>query len=559
MKIRNLILMLVLSCVSTGIFAQSVAVNATGSTADPSSMLDVQSTSKGMLIPRMTTAQRNAIPNPALGLLAFDTDTDQFWYFDGNAWKQIVASQSFANLLEDADSDTKIQVEESPDEDVVRVDIAGLERVLIDSSKWFLDGIDFLAQGDFDPSMKSALADSGAGTRMMWIPQLSAIRAGTVDSNEWNLSQVGAYSTVFGQASKATDLNTTVLGGRFNHAAAVGATIIGSDKGFANGMYSLLAGGTRDTVTGDYSAVIGGIQGNVTAELSGIVAGELNSISGTESFIGGGDFNRIHETEGFIGGGFGNEITGGGAFIAGGVENVASGWRGFTTGVGNTNPSYGEVVMGTYSSNYTPTSATLFTISDRLFTVGNGTSATNRSNALTILKSGNACLSCSDPGDSKLKIKQTVTGGGNVGGLKLENATGAGWEFFVFANGNLSLYYNGNIRGTYSNSSGVYSATSDRRLKKNIKPLESILEKVLKLNPSSYIYRDDKFMTPQIGMIAQEVAPLFPELVSEPDTENASVYTLDYSGFGILAIKAIQEQQQLIQALEARIEALEKK
>lgn len=52
------------------------------SSPDPSSVLDIVSTTSGMLTPRMTTVQRNAIATPAEGLLVFDTDEDAFYYYD---------------------------------------------------------------------------------------------------------------------------------------------------------------------------------------------------------------------------------------------------------------------------------------------------------------------------------------------------------------------------------------------------------------------------------------------------------------------------------------------
>ncbi|HEX2629030.1 MAG TPA: hypothetical protein VHM26_08465 [Chitinophagaceae bacterium] len=55
-------------------FSQAVAVNATGSSPDASSILDVSSNTKGMLLPRMTQAQRNAIASPANGLFIYQTD-----------------------------------------------------------------------------------------------------------------------------------------------------------------------------------------------------------------------------------------------------------------------------------------------------------------------------------------------------------------------------------------------------------------------------------------------------------------------------------------------------
>ncbi len=57
-----------------------------------SAMLDVQSTDRGMLIPRMTTAQRTAIAAPAKGLLVFDTGTNTFWFFNGTAWGPVDGS-----------------------------------------------------------------------------------------------------------------------------------------------------------------------------------------------------------------------------------------------------------------------------------------------------------------------------------------------------------------------------------------------------------------------------------------------------------------------------------
>ncbi len=69
---------------------QGMAVNTTGSPANVSAMLDVASTTKGMLIPRMTNAQRNAIVSPATGLMIFQTDaTSGFYYWDGATWQAI--------------------------------------------------------------------------------------------------------------------------------------------------------------------------------------------------------------------------------------------------------------------------------------------------------------------------------------------------------------------------------------------------------------------------------------------------------------------------------------
>lgn len=67
LKIYSIIF--VLLCLTAGTLSAQVGVNATGADPDASAMLDVSSTDKGMLIPRLTTVQRNAIGSPATGLM----------------------------------------------------------------------------------------------------------------------------------------------------------------------------------------------------------------------------------------------------------------------------------------------------------------------------------------------------------------------------------------------------------------------------------------------------------------------------------------------------------
>src|SRR5262245_44928774 len=65
-----------------------ISINNSGSAPDPSAMLDVSSTTKGALIPRMTQVERNAISNPALGLQVFNTTTNCLNMWTGSTWKQ---------------------------------------------------------------------------------------------------------------------------------------------------------------------------------------------------------------------------------------------------------------------------------------------------------------------------------------------------------------------------------------------------------------------------------------------------------------------------------------
>jgi len=73
--------------------AQSVAINADSSLPDPSAILDLKSGKKGLLVPRMTMAQRNAIAVPAIGLLIYQTDnTPGFYCYDGASWSAVKGS-----------------------------------------------------------------------------------------------------------------------------------------------------------------------------------------------------------------------------------------------------------------------------------------------------------------------------------------------------------------------------------------------------------------------------------------------------------------------------------
>src|ERR1700761_1373442 len=55
-------------------------------TPNASALLDVNSTTKGILVPRMTSVQRTAITTPATALMVFDTDSACFVYYDGTTW-----------------------------------------------------------------------------------------------------------------------------------------------------------------------------------------------------------------------------------------------------------------------------------------------------------------------------------------------------------------------------------------------------------------------------------------------------------------------------------------
>jgi len=78
-------------------FCLNAQVGIGTTTPHPSSILDIESTSQGVLVPRMSTLQRTTILLPAEGLLVFDTDENAFYYYDGVIWVKLGGGQTRDN------------------------------------------------------------------------------------------------------------------------------------------------------------------------------------------------------------------------------------------------------------------------------------------------------------------------------------------------------------------------------------------------------------------------------------------------------------------------------
>jgi hypothetical protein len=123
-----------------------------------------------------------------------------------------------------------------------------------------------------------------------------------------------------------------------------------------------------------------------------------------------------------------------------------------------------------------------------------------------------------------------------------------------------SWYYATSGGGTPAtlSTSGVWTNASDARGKENITDINYGLDVVLALKPRQYDVKSDN--SHAIGFVAQEVFPIIPELVHSTKTQdNEEYYGLDYGSMTAVLVKAIQEQQQIINDLKARIETLENK
>ena len=136
-----------------------------------------------------------------------------------------------------------------------------------------------------------------------------------------------------------------------------------------------------------------------------------------------------------------------------------------------------------------------------------------------------------------------------VRGLRIENTTNSNWfQFYASSStGNMSLVNSSNgLVGTFS-STGVYTA-SDRKLKENINDITYNISDLMQLSAKEYNYKKGD-RTKTIGFIAQEVKEVLPELVNHD--KETDTHLINYAGMSVIAIKAIQDQQEMIEKLQS--------
>ena len=102
---------------------------------------------------------------------------------------------------------------------------------------------------------------------------------------------------------------------------------------------------------------------------------------------------------------------------------------------------------------------------------------------------------------------------------------------------------------------GVLTQSSDARLKKNIVPLSNTLKAIQQLNGYTYNWKDTSNPDEQIGLLAQELQKVYPQLVKE---NGKGVLSVNYSGMVPILLEAIKEQQQQNEKQQLEIDTLKK-
>lgn len=195
-----------------------------------------------------------------------------------------------------------------------------------------------------------------------------------------------------------------------------------------------------------------------------------------------------------------------------GIENTAIGQEALDSIL--INDSNYNVAVGRYAGSRISGGMTTMTVADRSVFLGSATMA-----------QGNA------------QTNQIIIGYG---------ATGAGSNTATLGNTSITTTI---LRGDVYGGAFIYS--SDRNLKTNIKSLDDSLAKILKLRGVTFNWK--KSGEPSVGLIAQEVEKVFPELVSGEEGSKG----VSYGNLVAPLIEAVKEQQKEIDSLQARIKVLE--
>ncbi len=319
-KAASIVLFLMITLVK-GYGQSGVSINANGEAPDPSAMLDIQSDSKGILIPRLSTDQRMEMnnPMPATGLLVYDTDVNAFYYYNGLLWVNIKGS----GKLEDADMDTKIQVEKNPDEDIIRFDVAGVEVMRHDGKTLHA----YAPGGSLFIGTDAGTNDDGIGDGVENENTFIGVGSGYTNT-------VGIHNTFVGNsAGGLVNIGSanTLIGHRAGFEVSDGDrnTFIGVGAGYHNGrgdenyFAGYQAGFNNDFPNGNhftgYQAGFSNTTGN-NNQFIGYKAGNKNTSGQNNLFIGkrAGEKSTTGSTNLFVGQGAGEfNTTGGNNYFVG--------------------------------------------------------------------------------------------------------------------------------------------------------------------------------------------------------------------------------------------------
>jgi hypothetical protein len=311
--------------------AKGVVIGTATALSNTSVALQVDGADKAIVVPRVTdllnaTAPSIPVANAINGMIVYDLATSKFYHRQNNAWVVYADAMNYVDRF------------------VPQV-ILGLKTMKSDSG--------FVATGAFVGTAATVPTPiAGAGTRMMWYPGKAAFRAGTVPAAQWDLSNIGIYSTAFGNSNMASGSGCFAIG--FNN--------------FALGENSFVTGNGNQAI-GINSFAIG--RGTHATGLNGFSYGGESVASGNETMAGG--LRAAASGQQSVALGLGVTASGV-ASMAFGANAVASGFHSLAIGTGATASGDNSMALGAFvDTNLSPGSMCIgdnLTPSGSLFTLG---------------------------------------------------------------------------------------------------------------------------------------------------------------------------------------------
>ncbi len=380
---KRLLFGLALALFSLASFAQ-VGISESTITPDASSILELNTNSKGILIPRMTASQKLSISSPAQGLMIYQTDVDTgFWYYKGSQW---------VALLSDFDDDW------------------------VKTSSTVYNANDSVAIGRTTPytdfhiaSAKNVLYGdslSGSGFKQIYYAQKGAFRVGYLNNpfggynydRFWDYDSVGYYSFAAGQNSRAKGFGAFAFGS-FGWADGSGSVAF---FGNAKGNNSFTFGGSSK---GRGSITFEGVadeEGGIA--MYGYTGGRYGvSIGGGSTGLGASSSREDYA----IAIGWNSDARGQASIALGpsdayGYNSFSTGWvteaRGnYSSTFGYQTNSYPYASMALGRFNVVTGDSAAWVSTDPIFMVGDGTNNSSRSNSFTILKNGQTAVGYNTP------------------------------------------------------------------------------------------------------------------------------------------------------------------
>jgi uncharacterized coiled-coil protein SlyX len=228
--------------------AQGIAVNNDGTDPDLSSILDVKSTTKGLLLPRMTLAQRNAIASPAQGLIIYQTNGVTGYYFYNAGWKPVadhlgnhIATEDIQlnnnRIANNADTSVGLSISNRGAVTIRGKAVSTIPADTVAKNNFVLgnDG-SFLARGKY---LTGPVPMTGAGMRMMWYPARGAFRAGNATSTEWDSLNLDDYTFAFGNQVTASGYGSFAMGDQVTVTSTVGVGFGSANRVFGTAGFSV--------------------------------------------------------------------------------------------------------------------------------------------------------------------------------------------------------------------------------------------------------------------------------------------------------------------------------